>query len=181
MCSSFKEASSNLCDAIAAVARRLCTSRIYPGALSAFFACRLVPLSKHPGVRPIGVGKVVRRIIGKAIIRVVKKDVMLSAGPLQACSGIPSGGKAAVHAVRETFARAGTEGDLLVDASHAFNSLNRKVALLNMRYVCPALETVLTNCYQVPLRLFVAGEERFFPRREPPKGTPWVWLCLPCQ
>ena len=69
-------------------------------------------------------------------MRVVKKDVMLSAGPLQACSGIPSGGEAAIHAVRETFTRAGTEGVLLVDASNAFNSLNRKVALLNMRYVC---------------------------------------------
>ena len=135
MCSSFKEASSNLCDAIAAVARRLCTSRIYPGALSALLACRLVPLSKNPGVRPIGFGEVVRRIIGKAIMRVVKRDVMLSAGPLQACSGIPSGGEAAIHAVRETFARAGTEGVLLVDASNAFNSLNRKVALLNMRYI----------------------------------------------
>ena len=125
--------------------------------MSALLAYRLVPLSKNPGVHPIGVGEVVRCIIGKAIMKVVKKDVMLSAGPLQACSGIPSGGEAAIHAVRETFARAGTEGVLLVDASNAFNSLNRKVALLNMRYICPALETVLTNCYQVPLRLIVAG------------------------
>ena len=26
-----------------------------------------------------------------------------------------------------------------------------------MRYVCPALEIVLTNCYQSPIRLFVLG------------------------
>ena len=131
MCSSFREASSNLCDAIAAVARRFCTSCISPSALSAFLVCHLVPLSKNPGVRPIGVGEVVRHIIGKAIKRVVKKDVMLSAGPLQACSGIPSGGEAVIHAVRETFERAGMEGVWLVDASNAFNSLNKNVALLN--------------------------------------------------
>ena len=80
-------------------------------------------------------------------MRVVKKDVMLSPGPLQACSGIPSVDEAAVHAVRESFENSEMEGVLLVDASNAFNSLNRKVALLNMRYVCPALETVLTSCY----------------------------------
>ena len=85
-------------------------------------------------------------MIGIAIMKVVKKDVMFLAGPLQACSGIPSGGDAAVHAVRESFENPEMEGVLLVDASNAFNSLNRKVALLNMRYVCPALETVLTNC-----------------------------------
>ena len=93
MCSSFKEASSNLCDAIAGVAQRICTSRVSPSALSALLACCLVPLNKNPGVRPIGVGEVVRRMIGKAIMKIVKKDVMFSVGSLQACSGIPSGGK----------------------------------------------------------------------------------------
>ena len=38
MCSSFKEASSNLCEAIAGVTQRLCTSQIAPQALSAFLA-----------------------------------------------------------------------------------------------------------------------------------------------
>ena len=100
-CSSFKEASSNLCDAIAGVTRRMSTARVAPEALSALLACRLVPLNKNPGVRPIGVGEVVRRIIGKAVMKVLKKDVMLAAGPLQTRSGIPSEGEAAVHAVRD--------------------------------------------------------------------------------
>ena len=50
MCSSFKEASANVCDAIAAVARRLCTSEAPTIGLDAFLACRLVPLNKNPGV-----------------------------------------------------------------------------------------------------------------------------------
>ena len=172
MCSSFKEASSNLCDAIAGVARRMCTARVAPEALSALLACRLVPLNKNPGVRPIGVGEVVRRIIGKAVMKVLKKDVMLAAGPLQTCSGIPSGGEAAVHAVRETWERPDMEGVLLVDASNAFNSLNRKVALLNMKHVCPALEVALTNCYQNPSRLFVSGGGEILSREGTTQGDP---------
>ena len=45
-------------------------------------ACRLIPLAKNPGVRPIGVGEVLRRIVGKAIISVVKPEIMSCAGNL---------------------------------------------------------------------------------------------------
>ena len=40
--------------------------------LEAYTACRLIPLDKNPGVRPIGVGEVLRRIVGKAFISVIK-------------------------------------------------------------------------------------------------------------
>lgn len=74
-------------------------------------------------------------------MRVVKKDIMIAAGPLQVCSGVESGCEVAVHAMREVFDESEIEGALLVDASNAFNALNRKVALHNMKYICPALET----------------------------------------
>ena len=35
--------------------------------LEAFLACRLIPLDKNPGLRPIGIGKVLRRIAGKVV------------------------------------------------------------------------------------------------------------------
>ena len=57
-CSSFKSASADLCNALAGVARRLCTSRVDPEGLSGFVACRLAPLDKNRGVRPIGIGEV---------------------------------------------------------------------------------------------------------------------------
>ena len=38
-------------------------------------ASRLVALNKCPGVRPIGVGDVSRRIIGKAILSVISEDI----------------------------------------------------------------------------------------------------------
>ena len=157
MCSSYKEASSNLCEALARVARRICTTMVPPDGLGALLACRLVPLNKNPWVCPIGVGEVARRIICKAIMIVVKKDVMVSAGPLQMCTGIPSGCEAAVHAMTELFKEPESQGLLLVDAENAFNSLNRKVALHNISYVCPALAIVLNNCYRMPSCLIVPG------------------------
>ena len=157
MCSSFKEASANVCDTIAAVARRLCTSQAPAIGLDAFLSCLLVPLNKNPGVRPIAIGEVIRRIVAKAILRVVLKDIMLSSGPLQACSGVKGGCEPAVHATREIFEKHDVEGVLLVDTTNAFNSLNRKVALHDIKYVCSALENVLTNCYQSQICLFIPG------------------------
>ena len=83
LCSSFKSASRDLCHALAAVGRRICSSRIHPDNLSAFVACRLIPLNKCPGVRPIGVGEVPRLIISKAILRLFRQDIQEAAGPLQ--------------------------------------------------------------------------------------------------
>ena len=129
LCCSFGSASHDLCSALAAVGRRLCSSFVNPESISALVACRLIPLDKCPGVRPIGVGEVPRRIIAKAILRTIGKDIEEAAGPLQVCAGQDGGCEAAVHAMRAIFQDADTEGCLLVDASNAFNSLNRRAAL----------------------------------------------------
>ena len=50
---------------------------------------------------------------------------MDAAGSLQLCAGQDAGCEAAVHAMREIYDDEATEGILLVDASNAFNSLNR--------------------------------------------------------
>ena len=48
--------------------------------------CVLKSLDKCPGVRPIGVGEVPRRIIAKAVLRVIGHDIKEAAGPLQVCA-----------------------------------------------------------------------------------------------
>lgn len=63
-------------------------------------------------------------IVCKAVIRVVRKDIMMAAGPLQVCSGIGSGCEATVRAMREVFDESEVEGALLLDATSAFNALN---------------------------------------------------------
>ena len=95
-------------------------------------ACRLIALDKKPGVHPIGVSEIPRRTIAKAIMSVLRYDVMEAAGPLQLCAGQIAGIEAAIHAVRSTFECEGTHGVLLVDASNAFNALNCSTALLNI-------------------------------------------------
>ena len=136
------------------------------------FSCHLVPLNKKPGVRPIGVDEVLRRIIGKPVMKVARNDIMRAAGPLQTCSGLPSGGEVAVHAVRESFKNPTVGGVLLVDASNAFNLMNLKVAISSMKHISPALETILTNYYQSPTRLFVTGGGEILSREGTTQGDP---------
>ena len=50
------------------------------------------------------------------------------------------------------------EAILLVDASNAFNSLNRQTALLNIHSLCPSLAIALTNTYRKNACLFIEGE-----------------------
>ena len=47
------------------------------------------------------------------------------------------------------------EAVLLVDASNAFNSLNRQV---DIQRLCPLLATILINTYRTPTELFVDGD-----------------------
>ena len=157
-CSSFKSASTDICNALAAVARRLCTTDVHPDGLTAFVACRLIPLNKNPGVRPIGIGEVPRRIMAKAILRTIGDDVQSAAGPLQACAGHEAGCEAAVHTMKEIYSHDDTEAILLVDATNAFNVINRQAALHNIQVLCPSISTVLNNTYRAPVRLFVMGE-----------------------
>ena len=50
---------------------------------------------------------------------------------------------------------------LLVNATNAFNSLNRIVALHNIQQLCPPLACVLINTYRSPASLFVSSDTLF--------------------
>ena len=158
MCTSFNTASNELCDAMAAMARKLCSKYVDPRGISAFVACRLIALDKRPGVRPIGIGETARRIIGRAIARAIGDDIQEAAGPLQVCAGHLAGCEAAVSAMHKLFESPDTEATILVDASNAFNSLNRQVALRNIQHLCPSLSKVLINTYREDVQLFIDGE-----------------------
>ena len=87
LCTAFGEKSNELCSAVATFARRICTTYVDPKTLRAYTSCRLVPLDKCPGVRPVGIGEVVRRIVGKAVMKVVKRDLQEAIGSIQLCAG----------------------------------------------------------------------------------------------
>ena len=157
MLTCFAAASDQLCAAMAEAGKRLCTQEVPPEELSSFTAARLIPLDKQPGVRPIAVGEVFRRLIGKAVMKIIQYDAMHATAPRQLCVGVPSGCEAAVHTMTDMLVSPEVEGVLLVDATNAFNAMNRTAALHNVPLVCPALGQVFKNTYSSPCRLFVSG------------------------
>ena len=79
--------------------------------------------------------------------KVLKQDILESSGSLQVCAGHISGSETAMYAMNSLFQNEDTDAVLLVDASNAFNSLNRAAALHNIRIVCPAVTIFAINTY----------------------------------
>ena len=101
----FKKEGKELREQLALLAKKLSSDVVHPKSIESFVACRLIPLNKNPGIRPIGIGEIIRRIIGKAVGWVLKSDIQEAAGPLQVATGIQSGAEAAIHAMKELFDR----------------------------------------------------------------------------
>ena len=131
-----------LYQAVAHLTKILCVEEINPDCLHEFIADCLVPLDKgiikegKPGVCRVGVDEVLRRLTGKLLMGVIKRDVTTAAGLLQTCTGIRAGIEAVIHAMRQIFEQDETEAILLVDADNAFNNLNDKAALSNIKEFC---------------------------------------------
>ncbi|EDO35883.1 predicted protein [Nematostella vectensis] len=112
---SFKKSSSDLCDALALLTRRLYTEYTDPMTIEPILASRLIPLDK---------------------------------------------GKSETDAV------------MLVDASNAFNSVNRAAALPNIRVLCPTLAPFVINTYRLPARLFVERGKELVSAEGTTQGDP---------
>ena len=86
-CKSYLNESQSLAEAIANIAKRLCAESIHPCCLREFTAARLIPLDKgadsagNPGVRPIGIGEVLRRIIRKCVVSLLKAYTLCKVVP----------------------------------------------------------------------------------------------------
>ena len=89
----------SLREEIAVMTRNLLKSCYHPSLIESYTSCRLIPLDKNPGIRPIGVGEALRRIIGKTISGFLKEEIKQAAGPLQVCAGHSAGAEAAIHAM----------------------------------------------------------------------------------
>ncbi|CAM1327173.1 Uncharacterised protein r2_g3614 [Pycnogonum litorale] len=87
-------------------------------------------------------------------MNVVKPDIISATGALQVCAGQEAGIEAAVHSMRQIYEDNETEAVLLVDASNAFNSVNRMATLHNISIICGIY---VKNCYMAPARLFIIG------------------------
>lgn len=112
---SFGNACEELCDSVATLARTLSTEHIPSEMLEFYTIGRFVALDESPEEirlqvhRPIGIGEVLRRIVGKLIMTLLKPEITQAAGPLQACAGHKGGAEAAVHAMKQVFEGPDTE------------------------------------------------------------------------
>ena len=129
--------------------RRSCNSdqsvvhRIH-GSLVPILASRLRVTVKS---RPIRVGEVIRRVIGKCVTKVTKPDIGESSGSLQVCSGHKFGSETAVHAMNSLFQHKETDSVASGCVKRLQLTKNRAAALHNIRVLCLALATSGINIY----------------------------------
>ena len=169
----FGTASSDLRKSLANMIKKLCIIQIEDEtSLQALMACRLIPLNKNPGVRPIGIGEVLRRIAGKVVMTVSKHRIVEATGSIQVCAGQEAGSEAAIHAIHDTFESSDCEAVLLVDAENAFNSINREAMLQNIDILCPIISTFIKNSYTAPSRLFVHEGKEIASKEGTTQGDP---------
>ena len=77
-----------------------------------------------------------------------------------------------IHAVSQVFVEEGTHGILLIDASNAFNQMNRSVALHNIQITCKEMSLYIINTYRSPSRLFICGGGEILSQEGTTKGDP---------
>jgi len=112
----------------------------------------LIALDKCPGVRSIGIGETLHRVIGKAVCMATRLDATLACGSDQLCAGLRAGIKGAIHAMHELLEIHQDQptgwGVLLVDAANAYNSLNCAAMLLHAQVLWPHCARFLFNTYK---------------------------------
>ena len=166
----YKKESKELREQMATLAKHLAINIVDPSSLEALTACRLIPLNKNPGIRPIGVGEVLRRIIGKTLSWLLKDDIQEATSPLQTATGLKGGAEAAIHAMRDIFENDNTDGVMLIDVSNALNCLNCHVALHNVQVLCPSMSCIMINTYRKPSRLIILGSNEILSREGTTQG-----------
>ena len=82
--------------------------------------------------------------------------------------------------MRKLYEAESTDAFLLLDASNAFNRMNRSVALHNIGIICPTISNYLINTYRHPSRLFVSGGSEMLSMEGTTQGDalamPWYSL-----
>lgn len=72
-------------------------------AYRALMANRLIAIDKQPGVRPVGCGEVIRRLMAKAVILACGERATEACGAVNLCAGLSAGIEGAFHALKEAF------------------------------------------------------------------------------
>jgi hypothetical protein len=153
-----KKASAALRESLAAFTSWVASQLVPWAAIRALMSNRLIALDKLPGVRPIGIGHVWRRIMAKLVLQHTALTATLAAGVDQLCTGMPCGTEAAIHSATTIWREHANEPDygfIQLDASNAFNTINRAAMLYVIRYEWPEAAMFVFNTYKHHGRLTI--------------------------
>ena len=103
--------STRLCDSAAGLCCHLCNSIVPWDSIRALVASHLIALDKCPGVRPIGIGETLHRIIGKVVCLAIRLDASLVCSSDQLYAGLQAGIEGAIHGMNQFVLRSSGSGD----------------------------------------------------------------------
>ena len=69
--------------------------------IGAFLVCHLIPLYMNPGLSPIKIGEILRRITGKVSVAPLREDLISSVGSLQICARHGAVCESIIHAMHK--------------------------------------------------------------------------------
>ncbi|KAA8494355.1 Retrotransposable element [Porphyridium purpureum] len=136
---------------------------------------RLIPLRKKDGgVRPIAVGEVLRRALGKLALRCLGQAAVDSLLPLQFGVGRKSGLEAAIMGTRMAVLEP-TQSEpvaaLKIDLANAFNTVSRHTLLRLVHARFPELWPLVRSTYSTPSPLRL-GTQMLYSARGVQQGDP---------
>ena len=83
----FVQQSVEISKTLAKIAQKISKEILSHELLGPYNACRLIPLDKNPGVRPIDIGEVISRIISRTVTKSLKSEFMVLGSNYQLCLG----------------------------------------------------------------------------------------------
>ena len=107
-------------------------------------------MKPNEALRPVAVGEVWRRMVGKFLIRTVGEDVTRYLEPTQVGVGTKGGGEAVIHALRAWLARSKSHNDRAIavtDLTNAFNCIDRSAFRAQARRVILSAVPWVDDCY----------------------------------
>ena len=151
-------AGSRLLQALTTMANVILSGDVPSQVCPIFFGAYLIALRKPDGgVRPIAIGDTLRRMVAKAVSRLMFDTFGNKLRPVQLGCGTKAGCEAAVHAARTYLTNASESKPrilLKMDFRNAFNTLRRDKLLTVIREQFPHLHKFIWQAYSAPSTLF---------------------------